>query len=229
MTTIVIAEGQHLVRQGLRALLSGEADLETIGEACDGLEAVRLVETLRPDVLLVDVMLGGINGLEVARQVRKRCPRTATIVLSMYNNESYAAEALQSGARGFVLKDSTGEELFRAIREVAVGRHYLSSSLSERVIEGYLKGSDAARRDSYDRLTAREREVLHMAAQGHTSAEIAERLFISRRTVEIHRANLRRKLGLHNQTQLLRYALQRGILPPEPAKAVAGTLSTIGS
>jgi DNA-binding NarL/FixJ family response regulator len=229
MTTIVIAEGQHLVRQGLRALLSGQADLETVGEATDGLEAVCLVETLRPDVLLVDVMIGGINGLEVARQVSKRCPRTATIVLSMYDNESYVAEAFRGGARGFLLKDSTSEELFRAIREAAAGRHYLSSSLSEQVIEGYLKGPEAARGDSYDRLTAREREVLHLAAQGHTSAEIAERLFISRRTVEIHRANLRRKLGLHNQTQLLRYAFQRGILPPEPAMAPAGALFSSGS
>lgn len=215
MTTIVLADDHHVVRDGLRALLAAEADFEIIGEAADGLETVQLVESLRPDILLVDVMMGGINGLEVTRQVAKRAQGTAVIILSMYSNEGYVVEALRGGAKAYVLKESTSEELLRAMHEVAAGRHYLSSSLSERVIEGYIKKPEGTTFDAYETLTPREREVLHMAAHGHTSAEIAARLFISRRTVEIHRANVMRKLDLHNQTQLLRYALQRGILPPD--------------
>ncbi len=215
MTSIVLADDHHVVRLGLRALLSAESGLEIVGEASDGLETVRLVESLRPDILLVDLMMGGINGLEVTRQLSKRVPGTSVIILSMYGNQGYVVEALRGGAKAYVLKEATSEELVRAIHEVAAGRHYLSSSLSERVIEGYIRKPVATGMDSYDTLTAREREVLHMAAHGNTSAEIATRLFISRRTVEIHRANVMRKLGLHNQTQLLRYALQRGILPPD--------------
>jgi len=215
MTTIVLADDHHVVRHGLRALLAAEPDFEIIGEAADGLETVRLAESLRPNILLVDLMMGGINGLEVTRQVTKRVPETAVVILSMYGNQGYVVEALRGGAKAYVLKESTAEELVRAIHEVAAGRHYLSSSLSERVIEGYIRKPEASGLDPYDTLTAREREVLHMAAHGNTSAEIADQLFISRRTVEIHRANVMRKLGLHNQTQLLRYALQRGILPPD--------------
>ena len=215
MTTIVLADDHHVVRHGLRALLSSEPDFEIIGETADGLETVRLVESLQPDILLLDLMMGGINGLEVTRQVTKRVPSTSVIILSMYGNQGYVVEALRGGAKAYVLKESTSEELIRAIHEVAAGRHYLSSSLSERVIEGYIRKPEAAGLDTYDTLTPREREVLHMAVHGNTSAEIASRLFISRRTVEIHRANVMRKLGLHNQTQLLRYALQRGILPPD--------------
>ena len=215
MTTIVLADDHHVIRNGLRALLSFEPDLEVVGEASDGLETVRVVEALKPDILVSDLMMGGINGLEVTRQVSKRSRSTSVIILSMYRNHGYVVEALRGGAKAYVLKESTAEELLRAIHEVVSGRHYLSAVLSERVIEGYISRPETAGVDSYETLTAREREVLHMAAHGNTSAEIAVRLFISRRTVEIHRANVMRKLGLRNQTQMLRYALQRGILPPE--------------
>jgi two-component system response regulator NreC len=215
MTSIVLADDHHVVRQGLKALLEAEPDLQIVGECSDGLETVQLVESLKPDILLLDLMMGGINGLEVIRQVCKRTPTVSVIILSMYGNQGYVVEALRGGAKAYVLKECTAEELVRAIHEVVSGRHYLSSSLSERVIEGYIKKPEVTGLDSYDVLTPREREVLHLAAHGNTSAEIATRLFISRRTVEIHRANVMRKLGLHNQTQLLRYALQRGILPPE--------------
>jgi len=215
MITLVLAEDHHIVRQGIRSLLEAEADFQVIGEVSDGLEAVRMVENLHPDVLILDLMMGGLNGLEVTRQVSKQSPKTSIIILSMYNNEVYVLEALRAGAKGYVLKDSTADELVRAVREAIIGRHYLSDSLSERAIEKYIEKSKETYLDPYDTLTTREREILHLAAQSYNNAEIAERLFISRRTVEVHRANAMRKIGLHSQTQLIRYAIKRGILPPD--------------
>jgi two-component system response regulator NreC len=215
MITLLLAEDHHIVRQGIRSLLEAEADFKVIGEVSDGLEAVRMVEQLHPDVLVLDLMMGGLNGLEVARQVSKQSTKTAIVILSMYNNEAYVLEALRSGAKGYVLKDSTTAELVKAIREAQIGRHYLSASLSERAIENYIEKSKETYLDPYDTLTTREREVLHLAAQSCTNAEIAESLYISRRTVEVHRANVMRKLGLRSQPQLIRYAIKRGILPPD--------------
>jgi two-component system response regulator NreC len=215
MITLVLAEDHHIVRQGIRSLLEAEADFEVIGEVSDGLEAVRMVEKLHPNILVLDLMMSGLNGLEVARQVSKQSPKTAIVILSMYNNEAYVLEALRAGAKGYVLKDSTAAELVKAIREAEIGRHYLSASLSERAIENYIEKSKETYMDPYDTLTTREREVLHLAAQSCTNAEIAERLYISRRTVEVHRANVMHKLGLRSQPQLIRYAMKRGILPPD--------------
>jgi two-component system response regulator NreC len=215
MITLVLAEDHHIVRQGIRSLLETEADFKVVGEVSDGLEAVRMVESLCPDVLVLDIMMGGLNGLEVARQVSTHSPKTAIIILSMYNNEAYVLEALRAGAKGYVLKDATADELVKAVRIAVNGRHYLSSSLSERAIENYIRKSEETYLDPYDTLTTREREVLHLAAQSCTNAEIAKRLYISRRTVEVHRANVMHKLRLHSQTQLIRYAMKRGILPPD--------------
>jgi len=215
MTTIVLADDHHLVRQGLRSLLEAEPDFSIVGETGNGLEAAQLVERLRPDVLVLDLMMPGLNGLEVTRQVSQRSPRTHVVILSMHPNEAYVLEALRAGAAAYVLKESTSAELVRAVREAVAGRRYLSPPLSERAIEVYMQKAESATLDPYETLTAREREVLHLAAEGHTNAEIADRLFISRRTVETHRANLMRKLGLRTQTDLLSYALRRGILPME--------------
>jgi two-component system response regulator NreC len=215
MITFVLADDHNIVRQGLRSLLEAEADFKVVGEASDGLEAVRMVGSLNPDILILDLMMGGLNGIEVARQVNRRSPKTAIIILSMYNNEASVLETLKAGAKGYVLKDSTSDELVKAVREAAIGRHYLSSSLSERAIENYIEKSKETYIDPYDTLTTREREVLHLAAQSCTNAAIAERLYISRRTVEVHRANVMHKLGLRSQPQLIRYAMKRGILPPD--------------
>jgi two-component system response regulator NreC len=214
MITIVLADDHHVVRQGLRSLLAAESDLQVIGEAADGLAAAQLVESLQPDILVLDLMMRGVNGLEVTREVSKHSPRTRVVILSMYGNEAYVLEALRAGAKAYVLKEATADELVRAIREAASGHRYLSSSLSEHAIEAYMKKTEDTGLDPYDTLTTREREVLHLAAQGYTNADIADRLYISRRTVEAHRANMMQKLGLHTQTDLIRYALQRGILPP---------------
>jgi len=215
-TRILLADDHRVVREGFRALLQSEPDFEIVGETGDGLEAVRLVEQQKPHVLVVDLMMPGLNGLEVARQVTHRSPRTRIVVLSMHANEAYVLEALKNGASAYVLKDASAAELVRAVREALAGRRYLSPPLSEPAIDSYIeraKSSDSL--DLYDTLTNREREVLQLAAEGHTNGEIASRLFISPRTVETHRANVMRKLGLRSQTELVRYALQRGILPLE--------------
>jgi len=213
---ILLADDHRIVREGFRALLQAQADFEIVGETGDGLETVRLVEQHKPQVLVLDLMMPGLNGLEVARQVTQRVPRTRIVVLSMHANEAYVLEALKNGACAYVLKDAGTAELVRAVREANAGRRYLSPPLSEPAIDNYIqraRTSDSL--DLYDTLTNREREVLQLASEGHTNAEIATRLFISPRTVETHRANVMHKLGLRSQIDLVRYALQRGILPME--------------
>ena len=212
MTSIVLADDHPIVRRGLRAVLEAEKEFALMGEAGEGLEAVRMVEQLQPDILIADLMMPGLTGLEVTRQVKQRVPNTKVIILSMHAAESYVLEALRNGANGYVLKDTAADELVRAIREVLQGRRYLSSQLSERAIENYVLKAEATAVDSYDSLTTREREVLKLAAEGSTNVEIAERLFISPRTAETHRANLMKKLNLSNHTELIRYAIRRGVL-----------------
>jgi len=214
-TTIVLADDHHIVRQGLRTLLEAEGELAVIGEEADGLKVVELVERLRPDVLLLDVQMPGLNGLEITRQIVQRALKTRVIILSMHANETYVREALRYGAHGYVLKDASPSEMVEAVREVSAGRRYLSRALSERAIDAYAEKAQAAPADAYDMLTTREREVLHLAAESSSTSEIAARLGISPRTVETHRENLMRKLGLQSQTDLIRYALRRGILPLE--------------
>ena len=212
MTTIILADDHPIVRRGLRSVLEAEKGFSLVGEAGDGLEAVRMVENLEPDILITDMMMPGLTGLEVTRQIRHRVPKTKIIILSMHASESYVLEALRNGANGYVLKDTVSEELVEAIRDVIAGRRYLSSQLSERAIETYILKAESTLEDSYDSLTTREREVLKLAAEGSTNNEIAERLFISPRTAETHRANLMRKLALSNHTELIRYAIRRGVL-----------------
>ncbi len=215
MTTILLADDHHIVRQGLRVLLNAEQDFTIVGEAKNGLEVVNLVQRLKPDVLIMDLMMPGINGLEVTRQVKQRFPGTRIVILSMHANEGYVLEALRSGASAYVLKDSSAADLVHAVRDVTTGRRYLSPLLSERAMEAYVNKATDSVLDPYDTLTTREREVLHLSAQGNTSTEIGVKLSISPRTAEIHRANLMRKLGLQTQTDLIRYAIRRGVIPLE--------------
>jgi len=213
MTTVLLVDDHHVVRRGIRALLENEAGILVVGEAGTGVEAARLTQQLKPDVLIIDLMLADMSGLEVIRQLRKRAPATSAVVLSMYGNDCYVVEALQAGAKAYVLKDSPPEELMRAVREAALGRRYLAPPLSDRAIEVYLLRSKDSQIDPYDMLTSREREVLHLAAQGMTSTETANRLCISPRTVEVHRARVMQKLGLHNRTELIHFAIRQGIIP----------------
>ena len=211
--TIVLADDHPVVRQGLRAVLEAEADFQVVGEAGDGLEAVQMVERLKPDVLVLDLLMPRLNGIAVLQQIGKRFSVTRVVVLSMHRDEAYVLQALHHGAAAYVLKDASGAELVQAVRTASAGGRYLSSPLSERAIEAYAQKAQDTTLDSLETLTSREREVLQLAAEGYSSAEIAERLFISPRTVETHRANLMRKLGLQSQTDLIRYALRRGIIP----------------
>jgi DNA-binding NarL/FixJ family response regulator len=217
ITTIVLADDHRIVRQGLRALLSAEDDFSVIGEADDGREALAVVERFNPDVLVLDLMMPGLNGLEVARQVHKHSPKVGIVVLSMHDDEGFVLEALANGVSAYVLKDSNSSDLVQAVREVAAGRRYLSPPLSDRAIETYQQMAKIGTMDKHDTLTTREREVLQLSAEGHTNSEIAARLGISPRTAETHRSRLMHKLGLHSQADLIRYALRRGIIPMENA------------
>jgi two-component system, NarL family, response regulator NreC len=213
MIKIVLADDHQIVRKGFKALLSVEPDLEIVGEAGDGFETIKLAEQLQPDILVLDLMMAGINGLEVTRQLSKKNNKVGIVILSMHSNEAYVLEALRSGAKAYILKESPPEELVHAIHEVHAGRRYLSSPLTERAIEAYTQKTEVQTIDPYDQLTTREREILQLAAQGRTNNEIATRFFISPRTVETHRTNLMRKLDLHSHSQLIQFAIQRGLIP----------------
>ena len=210
--TIVLAEDHHVVRQGLRALLDSEPGFTVVGEAANGLEVADLVERVKPDVLVVDFVMPGLSAPDIVRRVSRVSARTRALVLSMHANPAYVVEAMQSGAAGYVLKGSSAAELVRAIRAVADGSHHLSPPLSEEMVEAYAQRAVPTGLDLYRTLTQREREVLHLAAEGQTSAQIGAQLNISPRTVEVHRANLLRKLRLRGQSDLVRYAVGRGIL-----------------
>jgi DNA-binding NarL/FixJ family response regulator len=209
---VLLADDHPIVRQGLRNLLISEPDFKIIGEASNGLQAMELVNKLRPDVLVVDLMMPALNGLEVIRRAKHDLPDLRIIVLSMQNADAYVIESFKLGASGYVLKDTGPAELIQAIRDVVAGQRYLSPGISERLTNTYIQLSNETIDDPYGRLSNREREVLQLTAEGFTSTEIAARLFISTRTAELHRAKVMRKLNLHSQNDLIRYALKRGIL-----------------
>jgi two-component system, NarL family, response regulator NreC len=213
--TVVLADDHHVVRHGLRVLLESELDCQVIGEASNGVDAVTLVQRLEPDLLVLDMMMPGLSGLEVTRRVIANVPRTRIVILSMHADESYVREALRAGATAYVLKESMSGDFIFAVQQAAAGRRYLSPPLSERAIEIYAHQTGEATLDLYETLTERERDVLYLAAQGFTSAEIADQLSIGVRTIETHRASLMRKLGLRSPTDLVRYALRRGIIALE--------------
>ena len=210
-TTIVLADDHHIVRQGFKSLLDSQEGFSVIAEAGNGLEAVKITANLKPDVLVADLMMPSLNGMEVIRQVRRLSPNTRVIILSMYMDEPYVIEALQNGAWGYVLKESNISDLIKAIREVAGGRHYLGSPLSELAIAAYKEKTKGQSLDLYNTLTAREREVLQLVVEGYTSGEIAARLFIGQRTVESHRASMMQKLSISSRSDLIKYAVKRGL------------------
>ena len=209
---LVVADTHHMVRQGLCALLRTESDFRLAGEAADGVEALRLVERLRPDVLVLDLTMPGLGGLEVVRQTIRRSPQTRTVVLSLRKEEAYVVEALRVGAAGYVLKACGADDLFRAVRETAAGRRFICPCISESVLRACDRQAPGVSSDPFETLTDRERVVFQLTAEGQSGGEVAERLFISPRTVESHRANLMRKLGLRNHKELIRYAAGRGML-----------------
>ena len=211
--SVLLADDHPFVRRGIRNLLDAETDLSVVGEAEDGVQVVQLAEKLRPEILVVDLMMPNLNGLEVLKQVRHRSPKTRTVVLSMQSAEPYVVEAFRSGAIGYVLKDSAPDELIYAIRQALIDVRYLSPKLPERLIIAMTEPAGKAEPDAYECLTDREREVFQMAAEGKTAAEIARVLSISPRTAELHRGRMMNKLGLRSQTDLVRYAFKRGTVP----------------
>lgn len=225
--TLVLADDHPVVRQGLRAILGSEAGFRLLAEVASGPEVVRQVERLQPDVLVLDLMMPGLNGMEITRQVTQRSRRTRVVILSMHDNAAYIVEALRAGATAYVLKEDTAEELVQAIRAAAAGRRYLSAAISERGMEDYLARAQAGGIEPHPTITTREQEVLQLTAEGFSSTEVGARLYISPRTVETHRTNLMRKLNLRNQKDLIRYAVQRGLVPLE--KLDAGLPGTSGT
>lgn len=211
---IVVAQKHELDRQGLHVLLQPEPGLEVVAEAGDGLVALDLVERLRPDVLVVDVRLPGLGGLELTRQAVRRSPRTRVVVLGTEASERLVADAFAEGASAYVLKETGISELLRAIQEVARGGRYLSPPFANKAVAAYIRTASTADAadDPYEALTPRERQVVHLAAEGLGNTSVAERLGISVRTAETHRARVLHKLGLRNQTELVHWAIRRGII-----------------
>jgi len=214
MVTVFIADDHAVVRKGLKAILDSDTDFTIVGEAEDGLQALSEVERLRPDILVVDIMMPGLGGLEVTRQIHQVVPQTRIVVLSLHDNEPYVIEALRHGASAYLIKSSSVDHILVALHEVMKGHRYLSPPLTERAIQVYISraGEDDHAIDRYETLTSRERQVLHLAAESLTNTEIGERLNISPRTAETHRTNLMRKLTLRTHSDLLRYAMRRGII-----------------
>ncbi len=211
--SLMVADDHPVVREGLRALLETQPDFTVVGEAGIGPEVPDLVEQLRPDVLLLDLLLPSVTGLEVLRRVRRHTPTTHVLILSTCTNESCVLEALRAGATGYCLRSDAADELMAGLRVVAAGKRYVSPPTTHQLLEAYVQQRGSAT-DLYATLTNREREVLHLVAEGHTNIDIGIALGISSRTVESHRANLMRKLNLRSNVDLARYAIQRGIISP---------------
>ena len=224
VVSVVLADDHVVVRQGLRALLESDPKFVVAGEAADGLEAVELVKRRKPTVLIADLMMPGLDGLAATRRISRLKSNTRVLILSMYGDQAYVLEALKCGAAGYLVKESCGAELFQALRVVVAGGRYLSPAVSEASIGSFssmgtiLEKAQAGSLEVHDKLTARERTVLQLVVEGTSSREIATRLRITPRKVESHRAGIMRKLGLNTHQELIRYALQRGVLPERKSR-----------
>jgi DNA-binding NarL/FixJ family response regulator len=211
---ILLVDDHALVRAGIRALLETLPQVEVVGETGDGLEAVRLARELAPDAMLLDITLPGLNGLEVATRVARLGLATQVLVLSMHASPEYAARAFAAGAAGYLNKDAAFDELAAALEAIGAGRRYLSRALdAEQVAEFERRANSGAA--SLDGLTSRQRQILQLVAEGLSSRQIAERLFVSVKTVESHRAQIMERLGIHDLAGLVRFAIRHGLLPPE--------------
>lgn len=211
---VLLADDHAIVREGIRLCLEGMGDIEVVAESEDGHQAVQFVRELAPDVAILDVSMPRLNGIEALRQIKRDYPRTAVVILSMHDSESYVNQALHAGASGYVLKRTGPTELAAAVRAAHAGELYLHPSVAKRVVSDYLQavGSEQPSLVPHDRLTPREREVLQLAAEGLTTREIAEQLIVSAKTAEHHRASAMAKLNIHNQTELVKYAIRTGLI-----------------
>ena len=212
---ILIADDHEIVRRGLRSLLEGQAGWQVVGEAITGREAVERVAQLKPDVVVMDISMPEMNGLEATRQILKSLPKTEILILTMHESEQVVREVLEAGARGYVLKSDAGRSLVAAVDSLRQHRPFFTSRVSEMVLHGYLRGGGEALRESpRSRLTPRERQIVQLLAEGKSNKEISGALGISVKTAEAHRSNIMRKLDLHSISDLVRYAIRNKIVNP---------------
>lgn len=214
MTTIrvLLADDHRILREGIRALIEDQGDIEVVGEAEDGQATVKLVAQLQPDVVVMDIAMPLLNGLEATRQIKRDHSHVKVLILTMHENEEYIRQVLAAGALGYVLKDAAARDLLGAIRTVNQGEAVLSPAITRLVIEDYLRWGDIRPEDTTSGLTAREREVLQLIAEGYTNKEMAEILSLSVKTIQSHRSNLMNKLDLHDRGELIKYAIQKKII-----------------
>ncbi len=209
---ILLAEDHTIVRQGLVALLRSDPEMEVVGEASDGIEAVELAKKLVPDIILMDIAMRNLNGLEATRRIKKLFPHMKVLALTMYENEEWIFQILKSGASGYLIKDSAMTELISAIRAVNQGDSYLSPSISRKVINEYIRKAEVGERERLeDLLSDREREVLQLIAEGNSIPQIASLLCISKKTVEAHKTHIMEKLNIHDKVGLIKYAIRTGL------------------
>ena len=210
---IAIAEDHTILREGLRALLISEPDFKVVCEAGDGRDAIQCIDEHQPDLILMDLSMPRMNGLEAIKEIKKRSRTTMVMALTVHKSEEYILATLQAGADGYVLKDTTHAELVSAIRHVLSGKRYLSPGVSDKVIEGYLEEKKSVKTTTaWDTLTKREREILKLIAEGYKNKEIADYLCVSLKTVEKHRTNLMKKLDIHNVATLTAFAMEKGLV-----------------
>jgi len=213
---IVIAEDHTILREGLRSLLSSNPNFEIVGEAGDGREAIRCAEKFKPDLILTDLSMPRMNGMEAIKEIKRGSPASRVLVLTVHRTEEYILAAFRAGADGYILKDSTHSELIMAVKKVLSGKPYISPEITDKVIEGYLEGKKTLKsRTSWETLTQREREILKLIAEGYRNKQIADDLCISVKTVEKHRANLMEKLDLHSIQALTAFAIEKGVVSRE--------------
>jgi len=209
---VLIADDHSIVRAGVRSLLEGYAEFEVVGEAGSGWEAIELATRLQPDVVLMDIAMGDLSGLEATQEIKERSPNVNVLALTMYDREEFFFAMLKAGALGYVLKESEPEELLAAIRAVHQGEAFLSPSVTRAVLEDYLVQGTSQAQSRYDSLTLREKEVLRLTAEGKSTREIADMLHLSIKTIEKHRVRMMRKLELSNLSDLIRYAIRKGLI-----------------
>ncbi len=210
---VLIADDHTIVREGISMILALQDDIEVVGEAADGLEAIDKVSKLSPDVVLLDIAMPGLGGLEAAREIIKNSPRSKVLVLTQYDNAEYIYRFLKIGVAGYVLKKAVGSDLVTAIRAVYQGKSFLDPAIADKVIKGFIEKPQVDGTESlYDRLSDREKQVLKLIAEGNTMQQIADILSLSIKTVMTHRTNLMEKLGIHNRTELIKYAIRQGLV-----------------